>query len=251
MNALRKALADVCDALEAHDANAPALHFARGVLAVGSKAGRRPMDMPNAEIVAAYAEGKSIGGIADQHGVSVPTIRRVLTEQGVEIRKRGSGQKAGTSLRNEKRFAEMKAAWDAGQTLTAIGQRFSITRERVRQVFQRHGIDTSPGSRPLSAAQKAAVADYAAGNSVAVVAERHGVGEKCVMAWVRRCGVPVHRRPKRHSPEVLANAQAAAAMYHSGATSAAIAERLGFANPATIYRYLAIAGVSPSRRRAV
>lgn len=40
--------------------------------------------------------------------------------------------------------------WDNGDTLKTIGDRFGVTRERVRQVLNAHGVDTGPIARTVA-----------------------------------------------------------------------------------------------------
>jgi transposase len=132
--------------------------------------------------------------------------------------------------------------------MSDIGKRFAITRERVRQIFVREGIDTT--LRPLSAEQEAAVADYVAGASLDQAACKAGVSAHSMRGWIIRAGHKVRPSKKARRAATVANAERAAQLYQSGAKMAEIAAAIGLRKPEMVYRLLAIAGVRPNRHAA-
>ena len=78
--------------------------------------------------------GKAADKIATMTGVSPSLVRRMLT---------GSGKRGKIVRQTPESIArtkEMSELYDGGQTLESIGQRYDITRERVRQLLDKAGL---------------------------------------------------------------------------------------------------------------
>lgn len=148
MSALHKALRDVCADLERFDANAPSLHFARGVLA-------------------------------------------------------GNGQRASKPFRGKdaKQFPEMVAAYQSGDSLNYSAELLGMSPSGFGNLLRRHGHKVRPSKR------------------------------------------------RGHSQQTLDRSACAAELYGQGKTVREIAAAIGLPKPEMAYRFLAIAGVRPSRHR--
>lgn len=151
------------------------------------------------------------------------------------------------NLPDPARIARIRAMRVAGKTLEQIGAVEHISRERVRQICNHAGIDTSL-SDELDAEQLAAVDDYMRGSSLNVVSVKYGVGITAIRNWVIRAGHVPRRETRRLTTTTKQRAERAAQLYKAGEKTAAIAATLGYEKPETIYRLLAIAGVKPNRK---
>lgn len=200
-------------------------------------------------IASAYLAGASIEDVALQSGHCVSTVRAALRRRDVRVRTGGEQQRAPHKQANQARVGRIRAMRAEGKTLEEIGNTEHITRERVRQICAKNGIDTSIDARPLRPEELAIAAEYVAGESLHVVAERHQLTLGQLRYLIVKSGNEVRpsRRTPKHSPSTLARAQQAAQLYAEGKSTAEMQQALGVKAPST-YRLLAIAGVSPSRK---
>lgn len=154
---------------------------------------------------------------------------------------------------SDKRVADMADMYVNGATLREIGEKYGLTRERVRQILRRDNIDSlgwrpeTMGSNAIPHDVRRAIADdYAANPSLKMVAEKHGVSPTCVRKIAVELGVPL--RGKGRAAITYERAQKAALLYHNGYKTQQIADEIGCRYQSTVFRYLAIAGVNASRR---
>lgn len=153
------------------------------------------------------------------------------------------------------RHQTMAGLYQEGSTLQSIGDRFGMTRERVRQILRQMGVP-SLGARaatrrqpaPISADEREMARLYSEGVApkvlklqfphlhLSIVRKRVGIASKGTAFWLR-------------SPEVSALAEKVAALYERGVKTADIAAQLGLPAQCYIYRYLRHEGVSASRVR--
>ena len=180
--------------------------------------------------------GKALGGKTGQW------VRASLARQGIPCRPRGPGVK----MDDMPRLDRIRRWREAGKSLEEIGAALGISRERVRQISIRNGIDTKR-SEELNAEQKRAVAEYVAGSSLNEVAERHGCTTGTLRNWILRGGFLPRSKGRSHSLEVRQRAARIGALYQQGHSLQHIAAEVGLSKPEMIYRYLAIAGVHPNR----
>lgn len=96
-----------------------------------------------AELHRLAALGMTYGDAAENLGCSYANIVQHALRHGVAFRLKQRGRKA---LETDLRSEDMRALYTQGQTLEQIGQKYSITRERVRQIMKkRHGVTAKDG----------------------------------------------------------------------------------------------------------
>jgi hypothetical protein len=91
-----------------------------------------------ARMRAEYELGDDLQAVGERHGVCTVTARRLIMLAGGKMRPRGNPQRG---LRDMERAAVMARRYLSGETLAAIGQDYDLTRERVRQILARMGVD--------------------------------------------------------------------------------------------------------------
>lgn len=139
----------------------------------------------------------------------------------------------------------------AGETLQAIANDFGITRERVRQVLRRIGVE-SLGHREEhkprhieTPSEAAAVQAYVAGEQPKAIQERFGLTYPQLRLAVKRAGVPRSAPGRWRSADADKLAEQTAFLYRRGIKPAEIADRLGLSHVTSVYRYLKRAHVAP------
>lgn len=212
----------------------------------GDRHPRPPKSERDDKIAELYLGGLSYEATAKAVGCAIDTVKSALARRGIEPRRSGEGQKATAARQDEERIERIRQYREQGMTIQEIGDREGVSRERIRQICFRNGIDTT--TRPLKPEERAAVDDYSAGASLIEVAEKHGVTRGRLRKWIVQCGgaVSYARRRRQRHPKTLADAEIVARLYRQGRSTSEIAAEIGCAQP-SIYRLLAIAGVSPNR----
>lgn len=113
------------------------------------------------DMAALYAKGQTMADIAQQYGYSKIGVRARLLSAGVTLRREPrkqykprkdvgfarKGQFKG--LLDGPRAEQMAALYRSGETLQAIGDQYNLTRERVRQVLRKAGIESDTGGRAV------------------------------------------------------------------------------------------------------
>lgn len=199
----------------------------------------------DARIAELYVSGKSIEEVAIETGHAEETVKRALQRVGVPARRGAAKFRVPLAKRDEAdqgRIERIREALAAGKTMATIGHEEGVTRERIRQICKRFGIDTA--KQPTSE-ERAAIDAYLAGASLIEAAERGAIHKDTLKRLLRRAGHAL-RKERRHAPATLERAAKAAELYADGTSTAEIAEHLSIPQP-TIYRLLAIAGVTPNR----
>jgi transposase-like protein len=100
----------------------------------------RPGPKPLPEwAVAAYRDGRSVGSIAREVGLSLSTVRVRLLEAGVDIRRSGWRQERLKPQRKNPRLqardSEIRQRYTSGQTLSVIAREFGVSKQRVFQIL--------------------------------------------------------------------------------------------------------------------
>lgn len=239
--------------LDQHPKYYAVIGHAKGVLnEIDFEMRKAPHFVPDEEVAAMYLSGMSLYDLGVHFGRAHTWARNVLKRVGVPIRKRGSGSKfpRGHIKEASARTKEMIELWNLGKTLEQIGHNYGITRERVRQLLIREGIDTT--NRPLTPEQKRFVQEYVNGRSLTEVAARAKSNPDTVRGWLRKEGVPVRpsRKQRKIQPQTKENAKLAAQWYREGVSVEEIGKRLGYQSKSggSVYRLLAYAGVKLDRR---
>lgn len=90
-----------------------------------------------ARIRADYERGVHPQEIGEQHNITRVTVLRMVRFAGGKVQSRGTP----SGLRDMDRAADMARRYFAGQTLQKIGEHYSLSHERVRQILARMGIN--------------------------------------------------------------------------------------------------------------
>lgn len=252
ISVMRDTLASVLVELERLDPNSLLAAHGRGVLLGSgwvadhrSKPGPKVNHEQDAAMAADYVSGMSLIQVGSKYGTCPSTVIHSLHRTGTATRPRGRAK----VNRADPRLADFMARRDRGETLTEIAAAYKVSRERVRQIFAKAGLETSLESKPLTADQTAAVARYLAGDSLELAAATAGVNPMTLRGWIVKSGSEPRAPTSRRKPETLAKAERAAQLYQRGVTMAGIAKELGLSKPEMAYRFLSLAGVKPNRQR--
>jgi len=188
------------------------------------------------EIAETYQSGLSLENTAQKHGCTIGTVRNALRTLGIEARPPGEAQKIGMSHRDDERFTRMKAMRDEGATLEKIATEFGITRERVRQIMNKRGVDTT--KRPPTPEERAAVEAYVAGENLEVAASRVGICDAAFKNLVTRCGHAVRKRERATTVRFNERAKRCAALRAEGKSAEEIASIMGIKHREYVYKFL-------------
>ncbi|MBG0818994.1 helix-turn-helix domain-containing protein [Planomonospora sp. ID82291] len=171
------------------------------------RGGRRIPDQTRQEIVAAYVAGESLRSLLARHQVAAQTIRNIVTEAGVPLRK-GGCVRAGKA-----RFDRQAAARLAedGWTAPAIAILMGFSEGHVRRVLRGLGY----GRAPLPAGEDLALA-YDRAGSIRGLAVELGCSPWRVKRALEREGIRALPRPR-----------ALVAMVRASGSGRAVAEELG------------------------
>jgi transposase-like protein len=198
------------------------------------------------KIAEAYKSGKTMLEVGRDFKVSPYTVQKALTYHGVKARKQGI--KAGLNTKNKERAKLIEERLNDGKTMADIARELQITRERVRQICVKAGIDTE---HRLTTEQKVAVFEYVETlDSVEFVAMKHGVHPSTLKNWITKAGYEVRPGPKfAHAhPITRERSKIAAELYGKGMKVDDIAAHLSLKKGTQVYRLLNFAGV-PRRKQ--
>ncbi len=246
---------EAIDALEGAGTAADAVAKLRGQLLALDKLMPSKASIPithevterDEKVAELYEQGYSLLEVGRRCGIGGPTtVSRILRKQGVTIRPKGRGYYRTGTGPDLDRIGQIREYLGNGDTLTDIGRRMGITRERVRQICVKNGISTAHQLKPE---QKEWARKYAEGEgSLQFLAERAGVGQHLMRSWVLRAGYEIASKPHASSAEVQRRTVIAAELYGQGMRVVDIAKRIGVGKPESVYRYLNIAGVKRDRK---
>lgn len=201
-----------------------------------------------AAIAEAYEAGRSLIECGQQFGVSEPVIRNALKAFNVTVRPKGGGPRRSRTESDDRvpQIMDMRAQ---GATLEEIGAALGVTRERVRQIVIKAGVQDQFKHRPASLREREVMQQYADGAGLVYVSNLLGISTSRMRSLLMRHGVPLRPAQKfsKRLPETISNAERAAALYHQGYKAKEIASQLGLPHATQVYRLLALAGTRPDR----
>ena len=248
----REALVRARDEIEGFNPQSLTLAYINGLLAVGRKSGNRAgrkvkqaTDEDRA-LRAGYEAGKSILHLVNEFNRSPAMVRSAILRAGGAMR--GRGRKV--SIGKPKNFDVFKERFNAGLTLEAIATEYGITRERVRQVLLRGGVDTSPRLKPLTEREIEAAQKYAAGENLSVCAVMAGVCDPTFKnSILPRAGVALRKRTRAGHDEMERRIDQVSQLHSERLTAKEISLKLGIPI-STVYRDMWSRGISPNNARA-
>jgi hypothetical protein len=94
--------------------------------------------MNKPSLAAQYLAGATYKMIAEDEGLTISMVRNVIIDSGVTPRPRGNGLRKG--LVDLERAAGIVERYAQGETLQAIADTLNVTRERVRQIMEKVGV---------------------------------------------------------------------------------------------------------------
>jgi len=200
------------------------------------------------EVIKLYESGKSVLELSAICECAPSTPRRWLKGNGVELRKYAPGRRSAPDERIPK-IMEMRKA---GMTLEEIGTEFGITRERVRQIVVKAGLQSEFAYRPPTRKELDVYDEYRNGASLNYVAGKLGVGPETARKRLIAANIPIRpsTRKVRINEERDRKAREVVERYKSGESTKDIARAMGFKNPQQIYHYLGLGGMRPNRAKA-
>lgn len=151
----------------------------------------------------------------------------------------------GTAAKFARRNARMAEDYRAGLTLAQIGERYSVTRERVRQILARLGEPVREPKDLPSVIRRVARRErvrelHADGKTTGEMARELGCTQGTICSDLKDLGLAGHRRNAR-----TARTQQAIDLAISGKTLKEIADTLGYKNHAALRSKLAALGFKP------
>jgi transposase-like protein len=227
-----------------------------------AKGVREPLPLPAHKLAIAttmrgqYESGLTASALSAEHGIQIQTVYKYLRAVGTAMRPRGPGA-APSGVTDVDRATAWRDRYLAGETLQQIADDYDVTRERVRQVLRKFGVDTlghRPEHRnqpaPLTEQQKLAAELYAQGIRPLEIKKR--VGFKPSINLLTKAGVetkPVGSWNTR--PDDAEITRTVADLYRAGLRAKEIVERVpALRYPETVYRYLKKAGVAARQKAA-
>lgn len=196
----------------------------------------------DAAIVQLYQQGRSLREIAQQFGVSVQPIRRILREH--QVPQRRGGKRSAWNGSAEQREMVI-ALYAAGSSIAEIARRFTCRDERIRVVLVDAGLDVRPvggiGRRFTEEEAESMAAEYRAGVSLESLANDHGVTAMTVRAYLLRQGVALRPVGKSSFWNDERRTEAVG-RYQRGESQQQIAAAFGLSqsNVSNMFRHLAV-----------
>lgn len=199
-----------------------------------------------------HESGLTLGEIAADHAKSRLTVSRYIHAAGGAI-KRGRRLGGGPGVLDSKRAEAMRERYLADETLKQIGDSYSLTRERVRQILRKTkvpslGLRDEHKGKPhdLTDAELLAVDLYKANVRPAEIAERTGLTNHQLRAALRRLNVEIKGNSfwctRPDDAEITART---CDLYQRGFSASQIVKRVPQLKfPETVYRYLKKGGVA-------
>lgn len=168
----------------------------------------------NSQIIDAYNANEKVSDISKRHGVSdqtVLTIIRNARTEGLVTRQPRVQPRSEIAADRDERMIQM---YESGSTLTAIGDYFGLTRERVRQILSAKGVRRRTAAEHSSSVRERVMEQHAA-RIDALFDELRSVSR--VASELKDSGIPVrwieqHLAPRKkeslrthHVPQLWTN----------------------------------------------
>lgn len=124
--------------------------------------------------------------IAEAVGLQYLTVSRLATGAGIRIQRQ---KYSGAETAESERIRQMASLYGSGRTLDQIGKRYSLSRERIRQILTKHlGFNANSGGRHVRSEQQRARTEL----------KRN---QKCLIKWGcnwdQYCELRAMRKPTR------------------------------------------------------
>ena len=104
----------------------------------------------DAEVARLYREGISLVNLSKRFGIGISWISQILTQRGVSRRGRGRPRGFVNDVATRQRNESIVQLYQEGLTLAIVGQKFGITRERVRQILKCQEVSKAEGGRAVA-----------------------------------------------------------------------------------------------------
>lgn len=195
------------------------------------------------EVVERYRAGEQSTDLADEYGVTFPTIIRYCQEAGISIRQRGIHSRVLTDEQEEVIFDR----YAGGEFTVDLADEYGVSNVTIRRAVQRQGGKLRVGANrkalPL-ATEVLLVEDYIAGEGRTILGKRYGVSVCTVAAIVKRHGIPL-RGVEVNEPHI--DVLAAIDLYcgEKKLTELQIGEELGVCQ-SVVNKHLRRAGIDPN-----
>lgn len=115
------------------------------------RGGRQPNPFDPADAARRYLDGEPLFTLAADLHIGAATLRRALTEQGVQLRKRGQVITPRDSHARPLDVQQCLDLYATGHTSTQISRQLGVKTGRVQEVLRVAGVLRPPGGRPPGA----------------------------------------------------------------------------------------------------
>lgn len=207
-------------------------------------------DLPADEIVARYRAGETLKQIAAAYGSSDNTVKRLLQQQGAQLRTARQAAKLNerSDPEREARDGEIIDLYGEGASTVTLSKRYGLSTSAVRSILLRNGVTmrtrsaaansdqpSLPRSPDSALPSEKVIAEYESGTSVSTLAMAYGVSDVTVLGLLRRHGVKLRTSQNLPAEEVITR-------YRQGDSLAILAQHYGV-SVKTIQRLMKAHGV--------
>lgn len=202
-------------------------------------------------MVAEYRKGSTLTILSVNNEIGVATVRKILTDAGVEIRGKGASFTAGGEKATEARAKKMAQLYKKGQTLQEIGDTYDLSRERVRQILRAADVESlgrrekKSANEPLNAAEKKIAAAYDGGMKPADIITKFKITYVEMREILKRGNIET--KPKgffNRRPGYDKIRKGIIKDYLADVDTGVIAEKYGLCGRTEIYKFIGREGVS-------
>ncbi len=90
-------------------------------------------------MVARYRSGETVKALAQEYDMHHQTVRQILVEAGVEVRRR--------QRLSDDNLTEVRRLYEAGATTTEIGEQFGVYASTIQRALHRLGVERRSAGR--------------------------------------------------------------------------------------------------------